>query len=185
MSGAVDIAAIRAQAMDPKGAKAAAKAEAKPKQTPIPRTVSFPLQIENIQTGELETYKISSTVHKDIDGMISRAALELAGHQPLSSFLEFQAERFLRIARCIVQIDNLDPTKKMESVERRLLLEEHIFDNPVVLNALAGRLAEHHARFRFGDRAADGSASREGEGAQKPPVVVVGELDPANRNSAF
>lgn len=175
---ATDIGAIRQQAMQ--GPKATVVKQEGPK--PIPRTVRFSLHVDNVQTGETETYNIQSTIHKDLDGMIDRASLAMAG-APLTHFLPQQAQRFLMLGRCSVQIDNLDAEKKLETDARREALADHLFDNPELLTLLHGRLAEHHRRFRFRDRPAASGEAGEGADAAKKPSVLVGGFDPPDGNS--
>ena len=156
----------------PMGDKASAPARPKP----VARTVTFPLSIENAQTGEVEHYRITSTIHRDMDGMIDRMSRALA-QAPLSDFLPYQADRFIELARCFVQIDNFDPTKKLSEPDELVRLEGHLLDNVIVRKNIVGRLVEHHRRFRFGDGAQVSGEGGEGAGAAKVPVVVVGEFD--------
>lgn len=187
MSAATDIMALKQAVM------AGKVPQSKPPETPkapvqakpIPRTVRFPVEIKSPHTQEIEVYNLSSTVHRDIDGSIDRMSRALAG-APLSDFLPHQQERFIQVARCIIQLDNFDLSKKLMSAEEAVKLEGHILDNPYVRVSIYGRLVEHHRRFRDGDQPPVQGSGEAGDGPAPGPVVVVGEFDapPAHPGAA-
>lgn len=176
---ATDIMAIRQAAMAGKVPQTKPVDTPKPAQPkPIPRTVRFPVEIKNVHTQEIEVYTLVSTVHRDIDGSIDRMSRALAG-APLSDFMPYQQERFIQIARCTIQLDNFDLSKKLMSPEDAVKLEGHILDNPYVRASIYGRLVEHHRRFRDGDQPPLQGSGEPGDGPAPSPIVVVGELDSA------
>lgn len=184
MTSAVDIGLLRKQALEktktPVDAPKGSAPTNRPK--PTPKTITFPVQIQNVQTGEMETYNLSSTIIRDLDGAIDRTSRSLAG-APLTDFLPFQQDRFLQIARCIAQLDNWDLDKRLSTKDELARLEGHIFDNAIVREHLVGRLVEHQRRFLYGSQPPTPRESAAGDGAEKAPLVVVGELDAPHGNS--
>lgn len=176
MTSATDILALRKQAMEGK-TQAKPSDPAKPK--PVERTVRFSVEVENAHTGETERYNLQSTIHRDLDGAIDRMSRSIAG-APLGEFLPEQQDRFLQIARCVVQLDNFDLSKKLMTQDEAFKLEGLLLDSPPVRIGIFGRLVEHHRRFRYGDRASVQSGDGQGGSPAKAPIVVVGEFDAPN-----
>ncbi len=164
-------------------ARAKAAAESAPAVKPttgrvrVSRELELTASLQDVWTGEVtHSWKYLSRVPDGAEqSQIVRFASQLAG-LPMDRLANDDREWFRSLARAEIQIRAASGTGLPVDGKPEARLSAFInmlWEDPELLGQVVGRLAEHEARFRFGD-------PRESEGAPKFPRVVVSPIGAAD-----